>query len=693
MKRKRPKRRKRAQVPDKPKQSFTLRIALAGIALASSAAILSLLFSGQPNAWNTESDDIAQEQALEQNRNPQSVSRELDPPDHSVAKGPGANDRLANAAPQSFTLRDEIDQPRIRHWFGGVPEVIWASRIEAPTQSNIRRDDYVGSDACKKCHADNHKDWSAHPHRWMNAEAKQETIKGDFSGKNPIDYMGGVGTFYQQDGQYLMGLERDGIRRTFAISRTIGSRFTQYYIATMIDGPEPASHTLRHLEHVMPFGYWFEPRQWVPIVNVQEESPDEERNDPFEDPSAYPYDRSCSICHTTRPTGDSMLWADTMRRFDAYGPRVINFFAESYLQEEHPNLVASLAGHSSLSRNQMSQTLTRAMGLSAKDHASELGISCEACHNGCAEHVQNEEQLPTFFPASAEVFVEGEDASHVWGRNSHNVNWVCSRCHAGGRKRYASGISTWNSTEYSDATRGSCYDANTANQHGMEQLTCIRCHNPHQATGQQWSRTPEQDNESCVSCHEQFQTDETLAAHTHHAVGSTGSECMNCHMPRVNEGLQDVVRTHTIFSPTEPRMIEANQPNACNICHVEKPIDWTLTHLKDWYGADGYSQSELSANYPHRDGPVAAGWLESSHHATRLIGADALARAGANWAMNDLVDMLDDPYLINRQFTARGLDRMLEIDLRDHGYQFFMFSKERAGPIAKIRELLMKKSK
>ena len=24
---------------------------------------------------------------------------------------------------------------------------------------------------------------------------------------------------------------------------------------------------------------------------------------------------------------------------------------------------------------------------------------------------------------------------------------------------------------------------------------------------------------------------------------------MNCHMPRINEGLQDVVRTHMIYSP------------------------------------------------------------------------------------------------------------------------------------------------
>jgi len=40
---------------------------------------------------------------------------------------------------------------------------------------------------------------------------------------------------------------------------------------------------------------------------------------------------------------------------------------------------------------------------------------------------------------------------------------------------------------------------------------------------------------------------------------------MNCHMPKINEGINSLVRTHTIFSPTNPAMIEANRPNACNL--------------------------------------------------------------------------------------------------------------------------------
>src|SRR5438128_2432708 len=113
---------------------------------------------------------------------------------------------------------------------------------------------------------------------------------------------------------------------------------------------------------------------------------------------------------------------------------------------------------------------------------------------------------------------------------------------------------------------------------------------------------------------------------------------MNCHMPRINEGLQDVVRTHTIFSPTEPRMIEANQPNACNLCHLKENIDWTLNYLKRWYPtkAGPYSEAKLTANYPNRKGPVGLGWLKSPHEPTRLVATETLAKANARWALADI---------------------------------------------------------
>ena len=100
--------------------------------------------------------------------------------------------------------------------------------------------------------------------------------------------------------------------------------------------------------------------------------------------------------------------------------------------------------------------------------------------------------------------------------------------------------------------------------------------------------------------------------------------------------------------------------------------------------ADGVSATSIAQNYPLRDKSVAVGWLASPHHGTRLVAAAALSRADADWASADLLQILDDPYLVNRQFTARGLGRMLGRDVREFGYRFYMQKGERSAPLERL---------
>jgi hypothetical protein len=155
-------------------------------------------------------------------------------------------------------------------------------------------------------------------------------------------------------------------------------------------------------------------------------------------------------------------------------------------------------------------------------------------------------------------------------------------------------------------------------------------------------------------------------------------------MPRINEGLQDVVRTHMIYSPTRADMLEANHPNACNLCHTNRPIDWTLRYFKEWYGKT-YDEGRIAAHYPDRGRPVALGWLASGNESVRLVAADALTRVRDFRALPQLLDALDDPYLLNRQFTARGLEEMLGLRLADFGYRFYLSQAERRQPLADLR--------
>ena len=202
--------------------------------------------------------------------------------------------------------------------------------------------------------------------------------------------------------------------------------------------------------------------------------------------------------------------------------------------------------------------------------------------------------------------------------------------------------------------------------------------------GKKWTQPVERDDAVCLKCHDQFRAKDRRASHTHHPAGSAGDRCLNCHMPRINEGLQDVVRTHMIYSPTRKDMIQANHPNACNLCHTNQPIDWTLKYLKDWYGKT-YDDRDISLHYADRSEPVGLGWLRSREEAVRLVGADALTRMRNSQALPQLIDALDDPYLVNRQFTAKGLEEMLGVSLSDFGYHFYQTQAERREPIARIR--------
>jgi predicted CXXCH cytochrome family protein len=561
-------------------------------------------------------------------------------------------------------------------WWGKPPLSAQVGTLPSGPSSNIHPADYVGPEACRGCHPGNYESWSMHPHRWMNARADEASVKGDFSGRGGISYQGGRATFVREDHKYVMRLERDGVRRTYHINQTIGWKVWQRYVGKQVEGPEPPSHPFYSRDHVLPFSYWIEQKEWVPNTHVGPEVPDDDRPDAFMPPDHgiyyAEYSISCNYCHTTFPLGDQLC--RFTRRIGEHAPVPMHWSMRDYLGETHPDEFPTIAaqidkvaeGHA-LVRNPMGDW-------EASRYAVTLGISCEACHLGGRAHVESKGRVPpSFFPTSPYLRVEAERPPET-GRTHANVNWACGRCHTGGRPQFAAGMSTWNSVEYADAMRGSCYS----------RLRCVDCHNPHQRTGARWSLTAGQDDALCLKCHSRLAPAAQRLAHTHHPPGSDGDRCMNCHMPKINEGLRDVVRTHMIYSPTRADMIEANHPNACNLCHTRQPINWTLRYLQEWYGKR-YDEDKISASYPDRAVAVARGWLVSENPSVRLVAVEALIRAGDRAALPQLVDALDDPYLVNREFACKGLQDMLGLRLRDFGYRVWLSRSQRRQSLTALR--------
>ena len=458
-------------------------------------------------------------------------------------------------------------------WWDVLPEEILHKTVPSGDESNIHPSDYLGRpEACQSCHKKNYELWAQHPHRWMNALANPTTVRGDFSSGVVISYRGGQATFTRQGNDFFMHLQRGELRRSYRITQTIGSRFFQYYVGRQIEGPEAKDHHFYIKDHVLPFGYWLTQKEWVPIVHVGDEVTDDARCDPYLPPDSgqyyAEYAASCNACHTTFPLADMM--GRRTRQMGEFAPVPMHWSMLRFLETEHPEMLDPTTG-----MVQMEADGSNPMNhWEASRYAATLGVSCEACHLGARRHVESAGRIPPrFTPSSPHLRIEAREPPPA-GRSHDSINWACGRCHVGPRPQFAAGMSTWNSVEYSDAMRGSCYS----------QLTCVHCHNPHRAIGPHWSRSADEDDAVCLKCHEQYRPAEKRLRHTHHPLGSEGARCLNCHMPRINEGIEDVVRTHMIYSPTRADMLEANHPNACNLCHTDKPIDWTLAALKDWYG-------------------------------------------------------------------------------------------------------------
>jgi predicted CXXCH cytochrome family protein len=121
------------------------------------------------------------------------------------------------------------------------------------------------------------------------------------------------------------------------------------------------------------------------------------------------------------------------------------------------------------------------------------------------------------------------------------------------------------------------------------QVSCGNCHDPHGhdfSTNQTSLKFKDQPDQMCVSCHTRFADKSTAAAHTHHAPASEGSRCISCHMPPIMDALAFGARTHQIDDIPNAEMTlrfgQQDSPNACLLCHTDKPAQWVQSELLSW---------------------------------------------------------------------------------------------------------------
>jgi predicted CXXCH cytochrome family protein len=231
---------------------------------------------------------------------------------------------------------------------------------------------------------------------------------------------------------------------------------------------------------------------------------------------------------------------------------------------------------------------------------AEWNVGCEQCHGPGSDHVAHPTRVNTLNPARMD-YVRAND--------------TCIQCHSQGRPLtspiegkyydwpvgYRVGLSLSDFWQLEDHTLGQLsfthFPDGTAHKNRMQgndfvqsvmyrhSVTCFSCHDVHGTSNYAQLRKPA--NALCLDCHGPMSLNGprtgTLVEHTHHKEGSAGSQCVACHMPKIETTIADVkVSAHT-FAFISPAMTDKYKiPNPCTSCHKDKSTQWATQALRRW---------------------------------------------------------------------------------------------------------------
>ena len=528
--------------------------------------------------------------------------------------------------------------------FDPDPRILPASAVDKSIDySNVMPADYVGPETCAECHQEEHDLWHDHPHRLMNQMASAESIKADFD-HSVLELPTGTAMFTLEKGKYWMTILKDNqIFRRYLVTRTVGSRYMQYFIGKLVLGPEEKSDP-QYDEHMLPFSYRFRTKRWYPRQYFDADG-DEILKDGIPQVEAVdransvrPFTRVCMSCHNTVPYALRVL-NDTLVGFqDAHvaiaAKPFVDEIAESYNTGEL--------------RPVSEEVITIKNKLDPEKSLVTVGISCESCHLGGREHAIHQKAI-RFLPTSKYVKLvprANRDPLTSDRANARTMHGVCIQCHSGGGKRYPNGASKTNSSEARDFLTGFC----------TSKLRCVDCHEPH--TAGQMSGLPDLKHhvDVCTNCHPKYSDPAAAKAHSRH---SPSVNCLDCHMPKINQGLDDLVRSHRIMNPVEKEMVSVGSANACNTCHLDKSTKWTLAELKKGWGVDFEPNSSWKI-WPWINQPLGEYWMAGADNHLRLMAIQNVARSTlGNKYFEQVLKGLNDPEPINRVFAGFAVQKLL----------------------------------
>ncbi|MCU0864902.1 MAG: C cytochrome precursor [Planctomycetes bacterium] len=501
---------------------------------------------------------------------------------------------------------------------------------------------YVGSGTCRSCHPGEHASWHGSFHRTMTQLATRAAVVPDFE-RLQLDWFGSPAVLEWRGDRLWTSFTRGG-RRPGRVERPIeqltGSHHLQVFWYSTGEGRELGP---------FPLAYKIEERIWLPLTTVFVLPP--ESRDPPE-PGAW--NQSCAMCHTTHPEprvdigrNDTQVAELGIACESCHGPGEAHVAAN---QNPLRRYAARFAGRDDTVVNPAALAPVRSAQVCG--HCHSVSILREQHFDAWREHGSPFRPGQDLQATHRVIELGDRDLPELRRDLQENPNFFASSFWSDGEVRLSG-------REFSGLRRSPCYT------HGdpARQLDCTSCHEMHPDDGSSpaaWQRGQMRPsatgNAACTQCHEALAEPAALSAHTHHAPDSIGSRCYDCHMPHTSVGLMKSSRSHAITSPDVAVELATGRPNACNLCHLDRTLQWTAEQLQQRWGI---AAPALDAE--QRRPAAGVKWLLTGDAGLRLLataaagGAAAQATAGTDWLSPYLARLLDDPYYVVRFAAARSL--------------------------------------
>lgn len=530
-----------------------------------------------------------------------------------------------------------------------APMATWAQQAGTSPGQAKDREGYADASSCKGCHQAQAAQWKDSDHAWAMRVASAQSVLGAFDGRSFEE--DGVKARFQRKGEgyYVRTEGPDGKPADFKVRYTFGYHPLQQYLVELPGGRLQALTIAWDTRPKAQGG-----QRWFSLYPGQRFAPD----DALHWTGRYQnWNAMCADCHSTR----------LLKHYDDK--------QDSYATTWQEQTVGCQGCHgpsqahvdwAKQAKNEAKGGVTPAqMGLAVAFKGLDgkgLIEQCAFCHSrrqslGMGQQ-PGKPQLDASLPATLR-----EGLYHADGQIDGEVYVYGSFTQS---KMYAAGVSCTD-----------CHDPHTTRVKIEGNGLCQQCHNAHPPT----SRFPSLQAKDYDS-----------PAHHHHAQGSPGAQCVNCHMPSKTYMVVDPRRDHSLRIPRPDLADKTASPDACTACHTDRQPAWAATAIEGWFGTpqrpphygetlhavrtgQGDRLSLLTAVIADIGKPALVrataaqqltelgapaitplSWaLNSKEGVVRAYAAAGFARVPPEARVKQLLPLLDDPLLAVRDEAVRAL--------------------------------------